>query len=90
VTVKVGELIFRKPLRSGNHARIYGQVLALGNTSITLYMDVRRYNLYSAEESSVCTTTITFVRIDDDGTPTAIGDSIRRRHEMQIRGPLHG
>jgi hypothetical protein len=25
-----------------------------------------------------------FVRIDDDGNPTAIGDSVRRRHETEL------
>ncbi|MBL8005224.1 MAG: acyl-CoA thioesterase [Candidatus Kapabacteria bacterium] len=81
VTVKVGELIFKKPLRSGQHVRIYGKVVQLGTTSITLTIEVRRYSLYSTEEVVVCVTSITFVRIDDDGTPTPIGDTVRNNHE---------
>jgi acyl-CoA thioesterase YciA len=82
VTVKVGELLFRKPVKAGNHLRIYGDVSNLGNTSITLSIEVRKYGLYSGEESMVCTTSITFVRIDDDGTPTPIGETIRKKFAL--------
>lgn len=81
VTVRVGELLFKKPLKTGNHVRIYGEVGHLGRTSITLNIEARKYNLYSGNETVVCTTSITFVRIDDDGTPTPIGESVRRKHE---------
>lgn len=81
VTLKVGELCFKKPIKVGNHIRLYGEVTHLGNTSITLDIEVRKYNLYSGVETVVCTTNITFVRIDDDGNPTPIGDSVKKRHE---------
>jgi acyl-CoA thioesterase YciA len=80
VTLRVGELLFKKPLKAGNHIRIYGHVASLGNTSITMDIDARKYNVYSGEETSVCTTSITFVRIDDDGQPTPIGESVKRKH----------
>ncbi len=80
VTLRVGELLFKKPVKSGNHIRIYGEVASLGNTSINLKIEVRRYSLYSGEENVVCTTNMTFVRIDDDGTPTPIGETVKRMH----------
>ena len=80
VTVHVGELIFKKPLKAGQHVRIYGEVYKLGETSITLKIEAKKYNVYSSEETIVCTTIITFVRIDDDGTPTPIGETIKRNH----------
>jgi acyl-CoA thioesterase YciA len=82
VTLRVGELLFKKPLKVGNHIRIYGDVAHLGNTSIVLNIEARKYNVYSAEEVVVCTTSITFVRIDEDGTPTPIGDSVKKKHEL--------
>lgn len=88
VTLRVGELVFKKPVKAGQHLRIYGAVNKLGTTSIDLRLEARKYNLYSSEETLVCTTSITFVRIDDDGTPTAIGESVRRRHlekELVVR-----
>lgn len=81
VTLRVGELLFKKPVKTGNHIRIYGEVVSLGNTSITLKIEVRKYNLYSGEEAVVCTTNMTFVRIDDDGSPTPIGASVRKAHK---------
>ncbi len=80
VTVHVGEFTFLKPLKAGQHVRIYGAVSKLGKTSITLKIEARKFNLYSGEETTVCNTSITFVRIDDDGTPTPIGETIRRKH----------
>jgi len=84
VTVRVGELIFKKPLKSGQHVRIYGEVVSLGNTSITLNLEARKYSLYSADETVVCTTSFTFVRVDDDGTPTSIGESVKKRYETHL------
>jgi acyl-CoA thioesterase YciA len=86
VTLKVGEMLFKKPLKTGNHVRLYGEVVHLGNTSITLNIDARKYNVYSGVEISVCTTSITFVRIDDDGLPTPIGESVKRRHVEALAG----
>jgi acyl-CoA thioesterase YciA len=77
VTLRVGELLFKKPVKSGNHIRIYGDVVSLGKTSITLKIEVHKYSLYSGEETLVCSTNTTFVRIDDDGSPTPIGDTVR-------------
>ncbi|MBI3232906.1 MAG: acyl-CoA thioesterase [Bacteroidetes bacterium] len=84
VTVRVGELIFTKPLKAGQHIRIYGEVENLGTTSITLKLQAMKYSLYSGEETLVCSTSITFVRIDDDGTPTPIGESVKKKHEENL------
>lgn len=92
VTVRVGEMLFMKPLKAGHHVRIYGEVFSLGNTSITLLLEARKYSLYSAEETVVCSTNTTFVRIDDDGTPTAIGETVRKKYaeEQEARGKGQG
>lgn len=83
VTLKVGELHFKRPIKVGNHIRLYGEVVHLGTSSIVLNIEVRKYNLYSGGETVVCTTSITFVRIDDDGNPTPIGESVKRKHEAE-------
>ena len=82
VTIKVGEMVFKKPVKAGNHIRIYGDVLRLGNTSITLTVEARRYNVISSEETIVCSTEITFVRIDEDGTPLKIERPIETKTEL--------
>jgi acyl-CoA thioesterase YciA len=85
VTIRVGELIFKKPLKAGQHIRIYAMVSELGNTSITLKMEAYRFSLYSGEETLACSTNMTFVRIDDDGSPTPIGESVKRKHEEKSK-----
>ncbi len=85
VTLRVGELLFKRPLKAGNHLRIYGEVDHVGKTSITLKVEARRYNLYDSEETVVCTTSMTFVRIDEDGQPTAIGESVRQKYAAEIK-----
>jgi acyl-CoA thioesterase YciA len=90
VTLKVGELLFKKPVKAGNHLRIYGSVSHMGKTSITLDVEARKYNVYSGEELVVCITSITFVRIDDDGSPTPIGETVRQRHAASIGGATQG
>ena len=77
VTVRIGELVFKKPLKAGNHLRIYGAVTEIGKSSISIALEARRYNLYSGEEVVVCNTNSTFVRLDDDGSPTPIDSSVR-------------
>ncbi|OJW84595.1 MAG: hypothetical protein BGO69_07685 [Bacteroidetes bacterium 46-16] len=90
VTLRVGELIFKKPIKSGNHIRIYGDVTHMGKTSITLNIEVRKYNLYSGEDTVVCVTSITFVRIDDDGNPTPIGETVRNKHTLSTEACATG
>ena len=90
VTVRVGELTFKKPLKAGQHLRIYGEVSKIGKTSITLHIEARKYSVYSGDETVVCVTSITFVRIDDDGTPTPIAENIRNRYyEKEIVNSLN-
>jgi acyl-CoA thioesterase YciA len=89
VTLRVGELLFKKPLKAGNHVRLYGEVAHLGNTSIDIKIEARKFNLYSGEETVVCTTSITFVRIDEDGQPTPIGETVKRNYEKaKLEGAL--
>ncbi len=82
VTLRIGEMLFKKPLKAGNHVRIYGEVAHLGRTSITIALEARRYNLYTAEETVVCTTSATFVHIDEEGAPTPIYDFVRQKYSV--------
>lgn len=83
VTLRVGEFIFKKPLKVGNYVRIYARVEHLGRTSITMYIEARKLNLYNGEETMVCTTSITYVRIDDDGRATPISDIVKENYYLE-------
>lgn len=76
VTVKIGELVFNKPVKSGNHLRIYGKIDVVGKSSITILLEARRINIYSGDEVLVCNTSLVFVRVNEDGQATPIDKSI--------------
>ncbi|MDT4858610.1 putative acyl-CoA thioester hydrolase [compost metagenome] len=84
VTLRVGELLFKKPLKAGNHIRLYGEVSHVGNTSITVVIEARKYSVYNAEESVACTTAATFVRIDEDGNPRSLDEKIKEKFKNGI------
>jgi acyl-CoA thioesterase YciA len=80
VTVKVEEVVFKKPVKVGFQIRIYGEVTKMGKTSVTLQIEARKYNVYSQEESVVCSTNIVFVRIDEAGEPIPIPSPVIERY----------
>lgn len=77
VTLKIDEVIFKKPVKIGFYLKIYGEVLKMGNSSLTLLVEARKHNVYSGEETVVCTTNFTFVRIDEQGDAIPISDNVR-------------
>ncbi len=72
VTKKVADLIFIKPAKVNTLLKIYGEVAHIGNTSITVNVEARRVDVVAATEEVMCTTTIVFVNIDEEGQPAPI------------------
>ncbi len=83
VTVKIAEVIFKKPCRPGQIIKIYGKVMRYGNTSITMKLEARRHSPYNASQKVVCTTDMTFVRIDGDGEAVPINELIKKEFREQ-------
>ena len=69
VTKKVAELIFIKPAKVNNLLKIYGEVSNVGRTSITINIEARSLDVVNCQEELMCTTTIVFVNIDENGKP---------------------
>lgn len=84
VTIKVDELVFKKPIKLGNLFKIYGKVLEFGKSSITLYIEVRKHNVYTGEQDIVTHTNIKFVRIDDEGNAVPINDRVKIRYKERV------
>lgn len=81
VTIKIDELVFKKPVKSGNIIKIYGEVKEFGNTSVTLYIEMRKHNVYTGKQEVVTHTNIKFVRIDDEGNPLPISQRVKLRYQ---------
>lgn len=82
ITLKIDEVIFKKPVKVNEHIRIYGQVDRVGHTSIALYLEARRFKFQNHDEETVCSTKVVFVRIDPDGRPVKIDREIRERYNQ--------
>ena len=83
VTVRVGEFIFNKPLKQSNQVRIYGEIERLGNTSITMNIEARRLNVYTGQETVACTTSITYVCIDENGESIPISNTVKEKWKKE-------
>jgi acyl-CoA thioesterase YciA len=80
VTLKIDELLFKRAVKVGNILKVYGEVVSFGNTSVTLYIEVRKHNVYTGEQDIVTQTKIMFVRIDEDGKPRPIHQHVKERY----------
>lgn len=80
VTVKIDECLFKKPAKEGQLLKIYGKVLSIGNTSLTLELQARSHNVYSGIQPIILSTNIKFVRIDDNGDPIPISDRVKNKY----------
>ncbi|MFL5765852.1 MAG: acyl-CoA thioesterase [Bacteroidia bacterium] len=85
VTIKFDSLIFKKPVKVGNILKIYGRVLTFGRTSVELYMEVRKHNVYTGEQEIVTHTNVKFVRVDEEGKAIPLSERVIRRYEERYR-----
>jgi len=79
VTVSIDKCFFQRPARESQLLKIYGSPSAVGNTSVTLYVEARAHNVYTCSQSVVLQTHIKFVRIDEEGNAIPIGDKGKAR-----------
>jgi acyl-CoA thioesterase YciA len=85
VTVKIDELVFKKAVKVGNLLKVYANVIEFGTTSVSIYIDVRKHNVYNGKQETVTHTNIKFVRIDDEGNPLAISERIKTRYSERLK-----
>jgi acyl-CoA thioesterase YciA len=83
ITLKIDEVLFKKPVKVNEHIRIYGMVQKVGHTSIALYIEARRFNFTRHDEETVCSTRAIFVRIDQNGEPVEIDPDIRKKYNSK-------
>jgi acyl-CoA thioesterase YciA len=79
VTVSIDKCNFEKPAKENQLLKIYGYPSKIGNTSITIYMEARSHNVYTGKQELVLKTNITFVRIDDTGSPIPISERVKNK-----------
>jgi len=72
VTKKISEVIFHAPVKVNSLLKIYGEVIRIGNTSLTLKLEARRVDVQSTNEILVCSAEVVFVKINAYGEPCPI------------------
>jgi acyl-CoA thioesterase YciA len=85
VTKKIEEVIFQRPVKTGNLIKIYGSVEKIGTTSITINLEARKHNVYTGVQDLVCSTKMVFVRIDDEGVPVPISERVKKRYDDRVK-----
>jgi len=85
VTLLIEQCVFKKPAREGQLIKVYGEVVTIGNTSLTLYMEARSHNVYSGIQSIILSTNMKFVRIDENGDAIPISDRVREKYNKPTK-----
>ena len=85
VTIKIDELIFKRPVKVGNLIKIYCRVIEFGRTSVSLYIEVRKHNVYTGDQDVVTQTNIKFVRIDEEGNAIPISERVKERYSERVK-----
>lgn len=85
VTIKFDEFVFKKPVKVGSILKIYGKVVKFGTTSLELYMEIRKHNVYTGGQEIVTHTNVTFVRIDEDGNSVPISEHVKARYDFRLK-----
>ena len=83
VTVLIEKCFFEKPAKEGQLLKIYADILEIGRTSITLYIEVRTHNVYTGSQKLVLKTNIKFVKIDEEGSPLPVSDKVRLKYKKK-------
>jgi len=89
VTVSVSDLHFVKPIRNGDIFSIYTEVLAIGNSSIKIKVDVMVKCKQTREEDHVTDGVFTFVTIGTNAKPTSVRAVIREDVSEDIKKLLN-
>ena len=72
-TVAVNQFVFKQPVRVGDLLSFYAEIKRIGNTSITVSVEVYAQRLVSGEAVvKVTEATLTYVATDADGKPRLV------------------
>lgn len=74
VTVAMDGVQFLAPVKVGDEVSVYGEITRIGRTSMTIATEAWRRHRHEEEAVKVTEATFTFVAVDGEGRPRAVGD----------------
>jgi len=78
ITIALNQCVFRKPAKEKQLIKIYAEMFKIGNTSATFAVEARGFNVFRGDEVVLLATTMTFVRVDEEGIPIPISEQVKR------------
>ena len=82
ITIAMDQCVFKKPAKEKNLVKIYAEVSRIGNTSATFRVEARAYNVFRGDEIVILSTNMTFVRVDDEGVPIQISQTVKDKFRI--------
>ena len=76
---------FLQPIKVGNIIKTYCGIENIGNTSISIIVEMRKYNVRSENEVVCLRVNATFVRIDEEGWSIPIGKGIKEKYDTLVK-----
>jgi acyl-CoA thioesterase YciA len=76
---------FLAPIKVGNVIKTYCGIECIGNTSINIIVEMRKYNVRSEAEVVCLRVNTTFVRIDEEGQALPIGKSVKQKYDTLVK-----
>ena len=78
ITIAMDKCVFLKPAKEKQLVKIYGEMVRVGNTSATFNIEARGYNVFRGDETILLATSMTFVRVDEEGVPIPVSEQVKR------------
>jgi acyl-CoA hydrolase len=92
VTASIDTISFKAPIHVGNHVILKASVNYVGNTSMEVGVQVSKENPMTGENVRTVTAYLTFVHLDEHGTPKVVprlvpetADEKRRNENAKLR-----
>lgn len=80
IVTRTMNIEFLSPVRVNQIYKTYVGIEKIGKTSITLNAEIRKHSVHTEKETIALKAQTAFVRIDDEGNPINISDSVRRKY----------
>jgi acyl-CoA thioesterase YciA len=72
VTVAMDGVVFHEPVSVGDEVSVYGEIVKVGRTSLTIAVEAWRRHRHEEVEVKVTDATFTFVAVDQNNRPRPV------------------
>lgn len=86
VVTKTARIDFESPLKVGQMAKTYCAIDNIGRTSVTVIVEMRKYDVKRDVEKVCVRGSFVFVRVDGEGESVPIYQDVRERYPGRLRG----